>query len=45
MTRPNPIEEAVLDRWGITALTEETTDPDDALKAFLTRLKERVDKG
>jgi hypothetical protein len=43
MMRPNPIEEAVLAQWGITAVNEDTDDPESALEVFLAKLKERVD--
>ncbi|WP_309083712.1 SIR2 family protein [Chelativorans sp.] len=40
MPNRNPVEEAVLARWGITALSEEEDDPQQALGKFLQRLKE-----
>ena len=43
MMRPNPVEEAVLQQWGITTISEETDDPERALEVFLAKLKERVD--
>jgi SIR2-like domain len=42
MTDRDPIEEAVLARWGITALSEENDDPEEALCVFLRRLSESV---
>ena len=45
MARPNAVQEAVLGQWGISVLSEETDDPEAALLAFLTRLKELVDAG
>jgi hypothetical protein len=38
MARRNPIEEAVLANWRITALTGESDDVQEALAAFLERL-------
>jgi len=38
MPQGNPVEEAVLARWGITALSEETDDPQEALCSFLAHL-------
>jgi len=38
MPSRNPVEEAVLARWGITALSEDRDDPQKALAAFLERL-------
>lgn len=43
MTRANPVQEAVLARWGITVLSDEAEDPAEALRTFLAKLKERVD--
>jgi len=44
MPNPNPVQEAVLDRWGITVLSEEDNDPERALQLFLSKLKEEVDR-
>jgi hypothetical protein len=44
MPNPNPVQEAVLDRWGITVLSEEDNDPERALQLFLSKLKEAVDR-
>lgn len=38
MPRRNPIEEAVLAHWGITALSEQDDDPQTALARFLGHL-------
>ena len=38
MARRNPVEEAVLARWGITALSQAGDDPGQALTAFLEHL-------
>lgn len=47
--RPNPVQAAVLEQWGITVLGEQSEDPEEALLAFLTRLKDaasaREDQG
>lgn len=40
MPHRDPVEEAVLARWDITVLSEEGDDPQQALRAFLERLKE-----
>jgi hypothetical protein len=44
MPRPNPVQEAVLGRWGITVLSEEANNPEAALCTFLSKLKDRVDQ-
>lgn len=44
MPRPSPVQEAVLGRWGITLMTEEADDPEQALCAFLAKLKDEVDR-
>jgi len=38
MSRPNPIEESILKRWGITPLTIDEDNPEEALDIFLTNL-------
>jgi hypothetical protein len=43
MMRPNPVEEAVLQQWGLTAISEEADDPERALEMFLAKIKDRVD--
>ena len=42
MSDRNPVQPAVLSRWGITALTTPEHDPERALCAFLSKLKDRV---
>jgi hypothetical protein len=42
MARPNPMQKAVLEQWGITALSGESGDPEEALTGFLAALKKRV---
>jgi hypothetical protein len=43
MPSPNPVQEALLARWGITVLTPESgDDAEDSLLAFLTDLRARV---
>ena len=42
MARPNPMQKAILEQWGITALSGESEDPEEALTAFLAALKKRV---
>lgn len=43
MMRPNPVEEAVLEQWGIRVITDQTGDPDHALESFLSQLAETVE--
>jgi hypothetical protein len=43
MTRRDEVQEAVLGRWGITALTSQETDPQEALRQFLQDLKRAVE--
>ena len=45
MPRSDPVQEAVLDRWGIVLLTGDPNDPELALESFLEELKRRVDAG
>jgi hypothetical protein len=42
MARPNPMQKAILEQWGITALSGESDDPEEALTAFLEALKMRA---
>jgi hypothetical protein len=42
MMRPNPIESAVLEQWGIRVITDETGDPEHALETFLAKLADEV---
>ena len=42
MANRNPVEEAVLERWGISALFGEEEDPETALVAFLRELSALV---
>lgn len=42
MSRPNPVQEAVLGQWGISPMTGDSDDPQTALTAFLAGLRERV---
>nr|WP_311966807.1 SIR2 family protein [Bradyrhizobium australiense] len=45
MPSPNPVQEALLARWGITVLTPESgTSMDDALVALLSDLQSRICK-
>jgi hypothetical protein len=44
MPDPNPVQEAVLGRWGITVLSEQANDPEEALYTFLSKLKHHVDR-
>jgi SIR2-like domain len=43
MAPADPVQEAVLGQWGITAVTEAHADPEEALRSFLGKLKARVD--
>jgi hypothetical protein len=43
MLRSDPIEEAVLNQWGIRVLTEQTDDQERALEQFLGKLLEAVE--
>lgn len=40
MANPSRIQEAILDSWGITVLTEEADNPEEALISFLSGLRE-----
>jgi hypothetical protein len=42
MSDPNPVQEAVLGRWGITVLSEASPDPEKALGDFLCKLRDAV---
>jgi hypothetical protein len=43
MTSPNPVQEAVLARWGITVLAPESDGPiDEAVLAFLSDIQRRI---
>ncbi|MFE1599378.1 SIR2 family NAD-dependent protein deacylase [Methylobacterium sp. ID0610] len=44
MSRADPIQEAVLAQWGLTAVTGESDDPEVSLTAFLTELHEQVSR-
>ncbi len=40
----DPVQEAVLDRWGITLVTGDSADPTEGLRSFLARLQNLVDQ-
>jgi hypothetical protein len=42
--RPNPVEQAVLEQWGLRVLTEKDCPPQEALEVFLKKLREAVRK-
>lgn len=42
MLRPNPVEQAVLEQWGLRVLMEKDCPPDQALETFLAKLCEAV---
>ncbi|TIL76842.1 MAG: Sir2 family NAD-dependent protein deacetylase [Mesorhizobium sp.] len=44
MPQPSVVQEAVLGRWGIDMLTEEADRPEDALVAFLSKLRDAIDQ-
>ena len=44
MSKPNPVQEAVLGEWGITALSGDMADPQESLTAFLVGLHDRVEQ-
>lgn len=45
MPHRDEVEEAVLARWGITFLSREGADPEEALTGFLEHLQQRVGSG
>jgi hypothetical protein len=44
MLRINPVEQAVLEQWGLQVLTEKDCQPKEALEIFLTKLSKAVEK-
>jgi SIR2-like domain len=42
MMRRNPIEEAVLEQWGLQVITADRDKPENALEAFLDQLAEAI---
>lgn len=44
MPRPNPVQEAILQSWGVMPIVGDRHDAEDALLVFLTRLAERSRK-
>ncbi|HEX6994278.1 MAG TPA: hypothetical protein VF339_09045 [Gammaproteobacteria bacterium] len=40
MPRPNPVQEAILQSWGVMPIVGEGRDEEEALLVFLTRLAE-----
>lgn len=44
MLQPNPIEQAVLEQWGLRVLSERDCPPEEALETFLTKLSDAVEK-
>jgi hypothetical protein len=44
MLQPNPIEEAVLEQWGLRVLTERDCPPEEALETFLAKLSDAVEE-
>jgi hypothetical protein len=43
MLRANPIEQAVLEQWGLRVLMEKDCPPGEALETFLTKLSDAVE--
>lgn len=43
MPQHDPIQSAVLSRWGVTSIAGQSSDPEDALCAFLMAMKAGVD--
>ncbi len=43
MLRPNPVEQAVLEQWGLTVLMERDCSPEEALVTFLAKLSEAIE--
>lgn len=44
MLRANPVEQAVLEQWGLQVLMEKECPPEKALEKFLAKLSKAVDK-
>ncbi|MDF2687175.1 MAG: Sir2 family NAD-dependent protein deacetylase [Microvirga sp.] len=44
MLRANPVEQAVLEQWGLQVLMEKECPPEKALEKFLTKLSKAVEK-
>jgi hypothetical protein len=44
MLRSNPVEQTVLEQWGLRVLTEKDCPPEKALEVFLAKLCEAVEK-
>lgn len=44
MLRPNPVEHAVLEQWGLRVLMEKDCPPEEALETFLTKLSRAVEQ-
>lgn len=44
MLRPNPVEQAVLEQWGLRVLTEKDCPPEEALERFLTELSQSLEE-
>jgi hypothetical protein len=43
MLRPNPVEQAVLEQWGLRVLMEKDCPPEQALETFLAKLDDAVE--
>lgn len=44
MLRPNPVEQAVLEQWGLRVLTEKDCPAEEALETFLAKLCKAVEQ-
>lgn len=42
LTKPNAVQETVLDEWGVNTIVSEESDPGEALENFLIDLKARI---
>lgn len=42
LQRPDAVQEAVLEKWGVVALTEDVDDPNEALPTFLRKLETEI---
>jgi hypothetical protein len=42
--KPNPVQEAVLDQWGISMISSDRADPKSALVEFLQSLSTRTNE-
>jgi hypothetical protein len=43
MASPNPVQEAVLEQWGVTAIPGRVEDPGGSLLAFLREVRDELE--